>query len=379
MAKLLFITTKQTWGGSEQLWCDAAMCAIASGHTVSLVMPGADKLHPKIEELGHRGASLFFRPPRVKPTIPYRLEWKVLGIKQPETKWWRDRFAGNLDAVCVSQGGTYCSLSPPGLLEWLVGQPVPYSLICHSNRIHVRPPESYRPCLRALFQKAAMVGFVAEDNRRSAERYLATDLPRSVVLQNPVNLDDLSPVAWQEYRGVATIAVIARLDTYDKGQDLLIDALAGPDWKERDFRITFFGTGPDHDYLDDLIRFRGLADKVRLAGFEADIRKIWAEYQLLVLPSLSEGTPLSLIEAQLCGRPALVTRVDGNPDWIEDGVTGFIAEAPTVGHLRLALERAWQARDRWQEMGRAAREYCLAKRDPDPAGTLLNLLLSSCG
>ena len=43
-------------------------------------------------------------------------------------------------------------------------------------------------------------------------------------------------------------------------------------------------------------------------------------------------------------------------------------------HLRLALERAWENRHRWAEMGEAARAACLAKRDPDPAGTLLTLL-----
>ena len=123
-----------------------------------------------------------------------------------------------------------------------------------------------------------------------------------------------------------------------------------------------------------LIALYGLGEKVRIAGFESDIRKIWADHEMLVLPSVSEGTPISLIEAQICGRPALVTRVDGNPEWVEEGKTGFLAEAPTVHHLRLALERAWENRHRWREMGEAAREACLAKRDPDPAGSLLRLL-----
>ena len=43
-------------------------------------------------------------------------------------------------------------------------------------------------------------------------------------------------------------------------------------------------------------------------------------------------------------------------------------------HLRLALERAWENQHWWAEMGEAARAACLAKRDPDPVGTLLRLL-----
>ena len=172
----------------------------------------------------------------------------------------------------------------------------------------------------------------------------------------------------------ALMACVARLEIQDKGQDLLLEALADPVWKDRDFRLDFYGSGPDREILGDLISFYRLGDKVKIVGFESDIRKIWNEHGLLVLPSISEGTPISLIEAQICGRAALVTRVDGNPDWVEEGMTGFLAEAATVCHLRLALERAWENRHRWREMGEAARVACLAKRDSDPAGTLLGLL-----
>jgi hypothetical protein len=75
----------------------------------------------------------------------------------------------------------------------------------------------------------------------------------------------------------------------------------------------------------------------------------------------------------------LVTNVDGNPDWVEEGRTGFLAEVPTVNHLRLALERAWENRHRWSEMGEAAREACLEKRDVDPGGALLALLREAEG
>jgi glycosyltransferase involved in cell wall biosynthesis len=73
----------------------------------------------------------------------------------------------------------------------------------------------------------------------------------------------------------------------------------------------------------------------------------------------------------------VATAVSGIPEWVEEGKTGFLAEAPTVHLLRLALERAWENRYRWAEMGEAARAACLAKRDSDPAGTLLELLLKA--
>ena len=125
------------------------------------------------------------------------------------------------------------------------------------------------------------------------------------------------------------------------------------------------------------MEFYGLDDKVCFAGHTSDVGGIWERAHLAIQPSFVEGAPQSLLEAMLCRRPCVATAVSGIPDWVKEGKTGFLAEAPTVPHLRLALERAWENRHRWAEMGEAARVACLAKRDPDPASTLLSLLIKS--
>ncbi len=454
MGEFLFITTKVDWGGSEPLWCEAASKALEEGHRVTVLLPQVGKLARPVEELDAKGAKVVMRPPRARPTLLRRLEWKVKGIREPETQWWRTHFPEPFDAICVSQGGAYCVMNMPGLANWLLEIDTPFVLVGHSHRPFAMPAGELRETIRRLFDKADKVCLVAQDHVRAVGRFLGMELRNAVVVQNPVNLEeekektDLttenmeftevarlrlasqagasetdslaselaeSPVSESLIRSAdgpalaaeppeenaeklklekaetrnaldagrstldstapeARMACVARFEVRDKGQDLLLEALADPVWRARDFRLDFFGSGPDREILEDLISFYGLGDKVRIVGFESDIRKIWKEHHLLVLPSLSEGTPISLIEAQLCGRAALVTRVDGNPEWVEEGKTGFLAEAPTVHHLRLALERAWENRYRWEEMGEAARAACLAKRDPDPAGTLLRLL-----
>jgi glycosyltransferase involved in cell wall biosynthesis len=84
------------------------------------------------------------------------------------------------------------------------------------------------------------------------------------------------------------------------------------------------------------------------------VEDVWREHHALALPSRSEGLPLALLEAMLCGRPAVVTDVGGNAEAITDGVSGFLADAPTVGAFDEALERAWERRADWSRMGRAA-------------------------
>jgi glycosyltransferase involved in cell wall biosynthesis len=172
----------------------------------------------------------------------------------------------------------------------------------------------------------------------------------------------------------ALMACVGRLRVSDKGQHLLLAALAEEPWRSRPYRLSFYGEGPDRKYLEELVEFYGLGEKIHFAGHTKDVGEIWRRSHLAVQPSFVEGAPQSLLEAMLCRRPCVATAVSGIPEWVEEGKTGFLAEAPTMHHLRLALERAWESRNRWQEMGEAAREACLAKRDPDPEGTLLGLL-----
>ena len=103
-----------------------------------------------------------------------------------------------------------------------------------------------------------------------------------------------------------------------------------------------------------LVARRGLDGKVAFRGHVSDIRGIWCGHHALVLPSRYEGLPLALVEAMLCGRPAIVTDVAGNAELLEDGVTGFVAAAATARHLGEALERAWARRADWREIGEAA-------------------------
>ena len=57
------------------------------------------------------------------------------------------------------------------------------------------------------------------------------------------------------------------------------------------------------------------------AGYQSDVRAIWAREQLLVMSSRDEGTPLALVEAMLCGRSAIVSDVGGNQEWVTEAQT----------------------------------------------------------
>ena len=116
-------------------------------------------------------------------------------------------------------------------------------------------------------------------------------------------------------------------------------------------------------------------ENVEFRGHVGSIQDVWKNHHLLVLPSRLEGLPLVLVEAMLCGRPAVVTNVAGNSEVLDDNETGFLAAAPTAAHFDEAMERAWQRRNQWEDMGReAARRIRLAVPE-DPVGVFADQLM----
>ena len=151
-----------------------------------------------------------------------------------------------------------------------------------------------------------------------------------------------------------------------KVKTFFCSCLSGERWKQRQWLLRFYGAGDDRSYLERLAEYDNVAGKVEFCGHVSDIRSIWADNHLLVMPSRAEGTPLALVEAMICGRPSVVTDVGGNAEWIDEPSTGFVAEAPSARSLNDALERAWEARGHWESIGQRAHQVAVSKADPEP-------------
>ena len=165
--------------------------------------------------------------------------------------------------------------------------------------------------------------------------------------------------------GEVFFACVGRLHPPSKGQDILLESLATRVWANRKWRLTLYGDGPMKGSLERLVQHLELTDRVFFAGHEA-VKDIWSSNQVLVMPSRSEGLPLVLVEAMLCGRPVIATDVAGHSEVIVDGDTGFLAEAPTVRSMSKALERFWARRTEIEQMGGMARERIRQLVPPNP-------------
>ena len=93
----------------------------------------------------------------------------------------------------------------------------------------------------------------------------------------------------------------------------------------------------------------GLDKRVHFLGLRQDIPRILALLDVFVLPSLSEGLSMAILEAMIAGKPLVATHVGGNPELVLDGETGFLvpprdakALAASVATLLTNKQRAVQ-------------------------------------
>jgi hypothetical protein len=84
---------------------------------------------------------------------------------------------------------------------------------------------------------------------------------------------------------------------------------------------------------------------------------------LYLSASHSDGTSISLLEAMACGRPALVSDIPGNREWVQPGVNGWLFPDGDEKALAQAIVRAVDQRQQLPEMGRAAREIAEQRAD----------------
>ncbi|OQW62567.1 MAG: hypothetical protein BVN29_19400 [Nitrospira sp. ST-bin5] len=81
----------------------------------------------------------------------------------------------------------------------------------------------------------------------------------------------------------------------------------------------------------------GIEENIRFLGIRQDVPRLLSVLDAFVLPSLSEGLSLALLEAMAAGKPVVATAVGGNPELVEQGQTGFLVSSEDAGSLATKL------------------------------------------
>jgi glycosyltransferase involved in cell wall biosynthesis len=167
--------------------------------------------------------------------------------------------------------------------------------------------------------------------------------------------------------GNTHLVAIGRL-VEQKGQLLLIDAMAAAVAEGADLTLALVGDGPMRPEVEALIARRGLGTRVVITGWmgEAGVRAEIARAHALVMPSFAEGLPMVIMEAMATGRAVIATYVAGTPELVRPGESGWLVPAGDVDALADALRTvARTSPEKLASMGSAGRARVLERHDVD--------------
>jgi len=364
--RVLIVSFIGVAGGAHNLWRHLVMDpAVAQQFEFHLLAPRA---YRDVDPAPFADGKVTFHAMTelTPPPLRERLLRRMVGIEVPEERRWRTR----LDAIAPDL--VVFNLAGMGDANWCVPagaaaaqRGTPYWIVLqHAQEEYHFIDDDRTDAVLGLARGAKRIFAVSKRNHRALERALGTALANVEPAVNGVTAATIAAGerVMKEHpphvKGPARLLCLARFDPAYKGQDLLLETLASPDWRSRDWVLTLQGGGSHGRLLERLARSHGFdASRVVIKPHSADISAAFAAADLLVFPSRSEGTPFSLVEGMAHGRPAVVTPVGGNDELVIEGKTGWVASAVTEEALRSALSRAWVARAAWPAAGYAAREH----------------------
>ena len=345
--KLFFISTNEVWSGSEVLWYGSAAAFIKQGHVVCAatfyVNDKIMELQPGLQHYIHlhqRFTSLSFIQKKINRLVPvYRSkDLLVQALKQVKPQ-----------LVVISQGN---NISSADMMELCFSLQLPFVTLTQLvSEVHwLWLTGDLHKRLKHGYEKSMCNFFVSNANKVLHEMMMAYSGGNNAVTDNPVVLKNIAGIHYSPVKDIYNIAFVGRIECFHKGLDILVKVLALDKWKSRPVHVNLYGSGPHTEIIESLKILYGIKN-IFIKGFSASVDEVWQQNHLLVLPSRMEGQSLSLIEALHCNRAAVVTKTGGAAEIVTDNITGFIAQSATFNDVDEALERAWQVKEQWQQMG----------------------------
>ena len=126
-----------------------------------------------------------------------------------------------------------------------------------------------------------------------------------------------------------------------KGVQYLLQAMKVVHKKMPDAKLILVGDGEEREHLESLTGSLEIREYVEFVGRAPHemVLDYMNRSEVFVLPSLSEGFPVTILEAMACGLPIVATRVGGVPDIIEDGINGYLVDTKNPEQIAQALQK----------------------------------------
>ena len=214
-----------------------------------------------------------------------------------------------------------------------------------------------RWCDKMVFISQPLIDWALRDGIAAGDKILK--------IYSGIELDHFKPVTDREKRALKkewgireeapVVGMVSKL-WEGKGHTSLINAFEGLKGEIPEAVLVIVGEGYLKDQLADLVGRLGLKDSVLFTGFQMDVRRIMATFDVAVLPSFFEGMGRVILEAMAMGKPVVASSVGGIPDLVHHGRTGFLVTPGSVPALKSSLLTLIRDGNLAKEMGEEGRK-----------------------
>jgi len=204
-------------------------------------------------------------------------------------------------------------------------------------------------------------------NSRTAANYLHRrgGVPESKLTVIPNGLPDSvfrqTRPALPRISGIHRIGMIARMNHPAKNHAAFLRVAARIAQKYPQAEFVFVGDGPLRAGLEETARVLGLGKQAMFLGERRDVSEILASLDVSVLTSISESLSNVIMESMAAGVPVVAARVGGNPELIQDGLTGVLVPSGDDDALAVALTTLLDHGDLRAALGARAKSEAKSK------------------
>ena len=344
--RLLLVADSLDVGGAEWHVVNLASALAEQGHRITLACTVEGVLAPLAQNAG-----ISVRPLRhhlVKRRQSPRYAWKLAKLVRQS----------QFDLVHAHM---YASALASAYA--LLGTSIPLVITEHSQA-NWRSHYACR-CSQWSYSQARHVIAVSREIRRRLIEQEGVPSDRISVIMNalpPVSEQhkSIQPDLPAALRNGLLVGVAARLQP-EKGVAYFLEAAAHVLQFLPEVHFLVMGDGPQRKELQAYVEQLGVQEHVHFLGFRLDARAIIGLLNVLVVPSLSEGTPLVTLEAMSAGVPVVASAVGGIPEQVRHQSEGILVppgDALALGEavLHLLQNPTWM-----QQLGEAGRRRTLSR------------------
>jgi glycosyltransferase involved in cell wall biosynthesis len=247
--------------------------------------------------------------------------------------------------------------------SWLAG--VPHVLTMHGSRYYAGRPQR-RVAMRAAIALSGQTVAVSNRLADDMSRDLLVRRSRIAMISNGVRALPADQITLRDELHLASTdrLIVSIGNLYPvKGHQHLIDAMSLLTCRHPTLHLAIAGRGDLAEALTVRAHDHGCANRVHLLGLRSDVAALLAAADVFVLPSLSEGLPLALLEAMFAGRPIVASDVGEVGAALAHGEAGVLVEPGDPSALAAALDGLLTNPTRARELGERARLRATAEYD----------------